>query len=481
MAIWKCNRCEKEFYDGGEAPFCPACQAGRSMLTALDFQAGADNGQGGWPANMQYIEQSILEHVRETAGSSPYPKGIVDEIQRITSTDINRLSEQGRNRELAARTQEQNAFSANAYAAEESLKNEMEAAVQRIQQGAEAPKKESKLKFLKAYKKKEYLWIAIVLYIVFAALLFLYNAHTSTLPEVDPEIDFRSAGNTILFLVFSIPLYVLACLTIIVLYRGFIRWFYGFTKRKEKIEQNKGIFVGKSISQVQEYYQEQISILHNVSLNNPPPEQAPDVVRSFYESAVRKNREAEDAIDRIHNETQAAIAKRKKDGEEAVRITKEDWLSDVSEAAKNYARLFERQFYSTRRDRGPVYWLFYRFCGNDGAIATASRGVGHLKVIIRVTVDISESHLFVQVTDPQGKQLIRNEQLQNYYFAAANERSLSKPAERMGYAAALMGCTLYEANLALRQAKYDESFEIGFTRSADETGFALEYEGNNFT
>ena len=316
---------------------------------------------------------------------------------------------------------------------------------------------------------------------MFAALLFIYNSYTSTLPSVDPGIDFRSTGTIILFLLVRIPVYVLACLTVIVAYRGFVRWFYRVNSRKKKIESNKGVSVEKSVGQVEQDYQKQIEYLRQTSPDNPPPKQALEAVSSFYTSAVQMKRKTDEAIQQIRSETKNAVEKRKRDMEQEVQETEETWFAEVSEAAKNYVCLFERQFYSSNRDRGPVYWLFFRFCGNDGPIATAPRGIGHLRTVIRVRVSITEDSLLAEVTDTQGKQLIRNQELRYYRFAEANERTLTQPSERMGYSAALLACTLFEANMALRQAAYDESFSLEISADADVNGFEFEYSGVNYT
>ena len=96
MAIWKCNRCEKEFYDGGEPPVCPACQARTGMLTALD---GISAGQDAMSGNLQYIEQNILDYAREAVESSPYLNQTVQEIRRRGENEILRIGTEGGNRE----------------------------------------------------------------------------------------------------------------------------------------------------------------------------------------------------------------------------------------------------------------------------------------------------------------------------------------------------------------------------------------------
>ncbi len=451
---------------------CPACQARRTMLTILNQKTGNETQQ----ENTELIVQEVQGYIKETAALSEHLRSETEAVEKWIQGEESALTQRTAGILQAERERADSDIRTREETVIQQLSNEMNGEIERMNQAMEPLKAK---RFEKVLAHREYLLISVILYAVFAGLLFFFKSRFSALPFASSAPD-STPGTIALDLLLFIPLYVLASVLFIILYRGFLNGFYGFRKRKIKINNDIMTNKWKNIEEIRQYYNEQISYVQR------SPEEAPDClvedeVADLYEYKRQRNEAIGLNSARTEKMLRDNMEKNRRNATEKVQALRMKWTESVLEAAGNYVVLFERQFHSPRRDKGPVYWLFFRFCGPEGAIAAAPRGIGNLRILRQLTVDVTEEYLFAEVKDAQGNELIKNEELQYYHFTNANERILSDPAERMGYSAALMACTVFEARMDIERARYDEHFELKIVRDADENGFTIEYEGTNYT
>ena len=113
-------------------------------------------------------------------------------------------------------------------------------------------------------------------------------------------------------------------------------------------------------------------------------------VREFQETANELTEKAEEEKARYRRNNEKAIAEANRRWDEQRRSMVNDWISEATQAGVSCAHYFEYMYQELGMNRGPAFWLAFRFCGRDGVIASSPRGISQLRTMITIRVAVSE-------------------------------------------------------------------------------------------
>lgn len=493
MSNWKCTVCGYAFEDGSRRPVCPRCFSTLEHLTAIQGerdsvsmvpQGAADvMDENEFMAlflsprensisvdtevqNGQTTELSlrVSEHIAKNADKSAYIRKKIQQADEGNRKEIAGLTE---TLKTDCRRTDETCRASIQEAERKALSGiEVERAIARNKhlEWENGPKKK-KVSLLSKMKPKSK--ISTIVGICFYVMLVLVSIWAIMQGE--------SFGLLELVLCLGI-LFPLLSFMVATLTEGVVRfekWFYRLDRRKQTIDENKRASTNRS-------FEETMTFLNNQEMqirNRTSEDDSLPCVREFQETANELTEKAEEEKARYRRNNEKAIAEANRRWDERRRSMVNDWISEATQAGVSCAQYFEYMYQELGMNRGPAFWLAFRFCGRDGVIASSPRGISQLRTKITIHVAVSEKQLYVTIKDINGKELMYDEEERRYQFNRVNQADLTEPAERYGYSCALMYCTVQEARKELEQARFDRSFELRYG-DMDLDGFTITYDGS---
>ena len=510
MARWICAACGYIFDEDSPAPSCPSCHAAGAKISPYKIrrdtsQAGprmtdgsagrkmdlanvsenalagtAGNRRGSAEGELSDLSRAVAAHVTKNAVNSKHLKKLTDGYDENCRREVEQVIERKETDvgDVLSRCRKSTEAAKSKALAE--IEGERAKALNQRQE-RERGKDNQKKTLLKRLMVLSNLSVicAVVLYVLLLIGLFYLMQNnmigTSILVAHEEGVKTVDMPDLLLLIFIILPSLSLVFGFIVEGIARFEKWFYGIDRRNRQISASKVQSTGQSFKETSDYLNEQEAIVRKAVRVNNGNSNLP-CVEQFFDEIDEISAEAKAEEKRLTEKCQADQAEIIRTWDERKRTERSAWISETTQAAVSCAEYFEYRYRDIGIDRGPAFWLVFRFCERNGVIAQAPRGISQLRTVITINVTVSEKMLFVQIRDINGKELVHDPENQTYQFSRVNQADLTDPAERYGYANALMFCTVNEAKKILEQAGYDRTFDLQFS-GADLDGFTLTYDG----
>ncbi|MBQ9008496.1 MAG: hypothetical protein IJ088_04100 [Clostridia bacterium] len=504
MATWKCTACGRVFDDFGGTPVC-TCQAAGTRLVPAENRGRKRRGASEMvpvvPGNREILPQEpgpvatpvqadaeleglyrrVTDHVARNADKSTYLKGLTDKLEEEYQAAVRSIRQQ----HDADTEMIRQACLVSIQAEESKALAEIEAERARLldrrNERTREKKNIAKMLLSRLRQMSKLSWFAgltvYVLMVIFMVTLIRNDALQVNLVSSGGKVDLV---DTLLMLFIILPVLSLFIAIVVECFVRFEMWFYGIDRRNRRISERKFTSIGRSYEEGNAYLADQEAIVRNHVRGDSNVMNLP-CVDAFMNRYAEITSEADEKQAVLDEQTEKQIAGKKQNLEKQKNKVKDDWINETTQAARSCAEYFEYRYRDLGVNRGPAFWLVFRFCGRDGVIAQAPWGSSQTHTEVHIRVSVSETQLYVKITDIDGKELLYDSDNQRYQFSRVNQADLTEPAERYGYANALMLCTVFEAKKILEQAGYGYGYDITFElrfKGADVDGFEIIYDGS---